>query len=295
VLGCFIAVYGGLIGILLQPYGIYKRLKKYTISMKYADSCVVIAAKEGLKNIRVKALLRKSFLFTKLNNYKEAYEYYRKFNRASDSIFNIDNIKKIQELELNHKFKQEKLKDSLQFSLEKREIELIAENESSMKKIYFALFLVTLLLGTIIAFLIKRDFKQKKRLLALENKELLNEKEQITIAFEKLQNSTNEEDRIKAKQELLSLKILTDDEWNAFRNKFELLFPEFLSLLKESEFKFTKSEKRFLILKKLHLESNEIANMIGVSKDSVLKTQYRLRKKMNITKETPIIPFLENL
>jgi len=28
VLGCFIAVYGGLIGILLQPYGIYKRLKK---------------------------------------------------------------------------------------------------------------------------------------------------------------------------------------------------------------------------------------------------------------------------
>jgi hypothetical protein len=27
VIGCFIAVYGGLIGIIMQPYGIYKRLK----------------------------------------------------------------------------------------------------------------------------------------------------------------------------------------------------------------------------------------------------------------------------
>jgi len=27
VLGCFIAIYGGLIGIIYQPYGIYKRLK----------------------------------------------------------------------------------------------------------------------------------------------------------------------------------------------------------------------------------------------------------------------------
>ena len=28
VLGCFVAIYGGLIGIIYQPYGIYKRLKK---------------------------------------------------------------------------------------------------------------------------------------------------------------------------------------------------------------------------------------------------------------------------
>jgi hypothetical protein len=28
VIGCFFAVYGGLIGILLQPYGIYRKLKR---------------------------------------------------------------------------------------------------------------------------------------------------------------------------------------------------------------------------------------------------------------------------
>ncbi|NQY30860.1 MAG: tetratricopeptide repeat protein, partial [Flavobacteriaceae bacterium] len=88
---------------------LYKRLKKYELSMIYVDSSIVIATKEGLKERRSLGLLRKSFLYKKSGNYEQAYEFYRKFNRASDSIHNIDNIKKIQELELNYVFKQEKL------------------------------------------------------------------------------------------------------------------------------------------------------------------------------------------
>jgi len=271
---------------------LHKKIKKYELSMKYADSCIDLATKEGLKERRSLGLLRKSFLFKMSGNYKQAYEYYRKFNRASDSIHNIDNIKKIQELELNYEFNQEKLKDSLQFSLEKKEIQLIAENESSKKKLYLILFIVTLVLGSIIAFLLKRDFKNKKRLLELENKELLLEKDQISLAFEKLQNSTNSEDKIKAKHELLNLKILTQEDWNYFKSKFELLNPTFLELLEKSDFKLTKSEERFLILKKMHLDTKEIANMIGVSNDSVLKTQYRIRKKIGVTKEVNILDYI---
>lgn len=161
-----------------------------------------------------------------------------------------------------------------------------------MKKVYCILFIVTLVLSAIIAFLIKRDFKNKKRILELENEALLKEKEQITSAFNNLKNNTSEE-RIKIKQEILKLKIFIDDDWNLFRNKFELLYPDFLPLLKASNFHFTKSEVRFLILKKLELETKEIANMIGVSSDSVLKTQYRLRKKLSIAKTIDIIAFLE--
>ncbi|MGH1387841.1 helix-turn-helix transcriptional regulator, partial [Kordia sp.] len=141
--------------------------------------------------------------------------------------------------------------------------------------------------------LVKRDFKYKKRVLELENKALVREKEQITNAFNKLKNSTNAEERIKAKQEILKLKILTDDDWVHFRDKFELLFPDFLTSLKDANFQFTKSEIRFLILKKLSLETKEIANMTGVSNDSVLKTQYRLRKKLSLDKNVDVIHFLE--
>jgi tetratricopeptide (TPR) repeat protein len=262
---------------------LYKRKSEYKIAMQYADSCLVIAKREGLNDRRATALLRKSFLYSKFNEYEQAYEYYRKFNRASDSIFNIENAKKIQALELNYKFQQEK-----------REVQLLADNESAKKKIYFILFVITLFLSAIIAFLVKRDFKYKKRLLQLENKTLLQEKEQITNAFNKLKNSTNAEERIKAKQEILKLKILTENDWVHFRDKFELLYPDFLSLLKDSDFQFTKSETRLLILKKLDIETKEIADMTGVSNDSVLKTQYRLRKKLVIDKVVDIIHFLEH-
>jgi tetratricopeptide (TPR) repeat protein len=257
---------------------LYKRMKMYELSMSYADSSLVIARNEGLNDNRVKGLLRKSFLYSKFDNYKEAYNYYRRFNRASDSIHNIENIKKIQALELNYEYEKEK-----------REIQLLADNEATKKQLYFILFVVVLLLSIIIALLLNRDFKHKKRLLELENKELIDENEKISSALEQLKNSANDEERIKAKQEILKLKILMEDDWNHFRNKFELLYPNFITLLKTSGFQFTKSENRLVILKKLGLGTKEIANMTGVSNDSVLKTKYRLRKKLGISKDINII------
>jgi tetratricopeptide (TPR) repeat protein len=85
---------------------VYKDLKQYATAMKYADSSLIIAKAEGLKERIFKAYLRKSFLYAKLDNYEEAYNYYRLFNKASDSIYNIENIKKLQELELTHEFEQ---------------------------------------------------------------------------------------------------------------------------------------------------------------------------------------------
>ncbi|WP_298421774.1 tetratricopeptide repeat protein [uncultured Kordia sp.] len=267
----------------IKASDIYYKEKEYRIAGKYIDSALKLAKKEGFKDRIAFAYGKKSRLWYKLKNYKSAYFSHRKYKSYSDSLYNIDNTKKIQELELKFKFQQEK-----------REVQLLADNESAKKKIYLILFIITLLLSAIIAFLVKRDFKYKKRLLQLENKALLREKEQITNAFNQLKNSTNAEERIKAKQEILKLKILTDDDWLHFRDKFELLYPSFLNLLKDSNFQFTKSETRFLILKKLDLETKEIANMTGVSNDSVLKTQYRLRKKLDIAKTIDIINFLEH-
>lgn len=261
---------------------IYYKKKEYRIAGKYIDSAIRISKKEGFKGKLASAYNKKSRLWYRLKNYKSAYFSHRKYKQYSDSLFNIDNTRKLQELELNYKFQQEK-----------REVQLLADNESAKKKIYLILFIITLFLSAIIAFLIKRDFKYKKRLLQLENKTLLQEKEQITNAFNQLKNSTNAEERIKAKQEILKLKILTDDDWLHFRDKFELLYPSFLNRLKDSNFQFTKSETRLLILKKLDLETKEIADMTGVSNDSVLKTQYRLRKKLAIAKTIDIISFLE--
>ncbi len=271
---------------------LYYRQKNYKKALFYENEALSIGLSEGLRHRVANALKKRSKLYEKMGKPEAALKDYILYKTYSDSLINAETIRKVQAQELGYQFEKEKLSDSLAFAEEKRKIELMADNESSKKKIYFALLIITLLLSAIIAFLVKRDFKHKKRVLELENKTLLKEKEQITIAFETLKNSTNAEERIKAKQDILKLKILTDEEWNHFRSKFELLYPNFLNILNASAYQFTKSEIRFLILKKLDLETLEIANMIGVSNDSVLKTQYRLRKKLDLSKNTDIIGYV---
>ncbi len=272
---------------------LYSHQKKYKKALFYENEALSIGFAEGIKSRIAYDLKLRSQLHQKMGNSEAALKDYKLYKAYSDSLINGKTIKKIQAQELGYQFEKEKLSDSLTFAEEKRKIKLLADNEASKKKMYCILLLVALLLSAVIAFLVKRDFKYKKHLLELENKTLLEEKEQTTIAFEKLKNSTNEEERVKAKQDILKLKILIEEDWNHFRNKFELLDPNFIALLKASTFQFTKSETRFLILKKLDLETKEIANMIGVSNDSVLKTQYRLRKKIGITKTVDLISFIE--
>lgn len=55
----------------------------------------------------------------------------------------------------------------------------------------------------------------------------------------------------------------------------------------------TNSEERLLALEKLNLKTPEIANILGVSTDSVVKNRYRLRKKLGISRETSITAFVE--
>ncbi|WP_298421780.1 tetratricopeptide repeat protein [uncultured Kordia sp.] len=271
----------------------YYHKGNYKEAIRYVNEALSISKSEGLKYRIASSLRRRSRLYQRMGNFDAALDDYKLYKKYSDSLINAETIKKIQAQELKYVFEKEKLADSIVFAQEKRKIELVADNEASKKKIYLILLITTLILSTIIAFLVKRDFKHKKRVLELENKNLIQEKEQITNAFTKLKNSTNAEECIKAKQGILKLKILTDDDWLHFRDKFELLYPSFLDLLKDSNFQFTKSETRLLILKKLDLETKEIANMTGVSNDSVLKTQYRLRKKLDIAKTIDIILFLE--
>lgn len=76
--------------------------------------------------------------------------------------------------------------------------------------------------------------------------------------------------------------ILTDEEWNEFRDLFEQVHPGFLYKLKKRFSALTPSEVRYISLSKLQLSNKEIANILGVSPSTVRNYRYRLLKKLNI-------------
>ncbi len=108
------------------------------------------------------------------------------------------------------------------------------------------------------------DFKEEvNRLQSLPNSPVQQEQQEI---YEKLHHAT----------------ILTENDWLEFKTLFLKVHKDFFGRLAERYPDLTQAETRFLALTKLGLSVNEMANMLGISPDSVRKLRLRLRKKLNL-------------
>ncbi|MBW1298457.1 tetratricopeptide repeat protein [Aquimarina litoralis] len=305
---------------------IYKRTKEFNKSLIYVDSSLMIAKKERFRQRIAKAYLRKSYLLAQMGDYKAAYDNYRTFNRHSDSIYNIENIKKIQALELNHKFSQEKLADSLAFAQEKREVAFLGEAESSKKRLYFVLFIITIVAALVITLLIRRDYKSKASIIAekLEKqqvqKELLDQKviakeEEIKrlIAdntmrlnfkeelLEQLKNELAEKNPEELKSALNSLtnelksQIQTEGKLSGLQHKIIEVNQGFDTKLIKLYPQLTKTEREVCALLRLNLSIKEIMTIRNTSQDAVKSVRYRIRKKMGLSAKEELEQFIQSL
>lgn len=73
--------------------------------------------------------------------------------------------------------------------------------------------------------------------------------------------------------------ILTEDSWKDFKEIFEKIYPSFFTKLSFDYPDMSPAETRIVALQKLNLSTKDMANMLGISVDSIKKARYRLRKK----------------
>ncbi|WP_299158231.1 hypothetical protein [uncultured Tenacibaculum sp.] len=142
---------------------------------------------------------------------------------------------------------------------------------------------------------LKKELRRNKdELIGFTNQLLLKRKEQeeLKLQLEKLKVKVVEKETINSIQDLVTSKILTKDDWYIFKEKFIRVHPNFFIEINGKGYKLTKSEERLVALEKLGLDNNEIANMLGVSVDSIFISRYRLRKKISAPKEIPLIEYL---
>ncbi len=91
---------------------------------------------------------------------------------------------------------------------------------------------------------------------------------------------TDSIDKVRALDELSKSHLLTNEDWLEFKDKFELVFPQFFTKLREQYPDLSAGDIRLTVLLKLRLKNEEIANMMGISTDSVKKAKFRLKKKI---------------
>jgi hypothetical protein len=84
---------------------------------------------------------------------------------------------------------------------------------------------------------------------------------------------------------LANIKLLTPDDWNDFRQRFNQAFAGELDQLKLNNGDLTVAEERLYALEKMNVSTPQIAWMLGISKESVRKARYRLRKKSTFSQQ----------
>jgi tetratricopeptide (TPR) repeat protein/DNA-binding CsgD family transcriptional regulator len=192
------------------------------------------------------------------------------------------------------------------------EIKLLESEKSKMVLVRNFIIVVILLVLIIAAQLIfRQQLKQKK------NKELLNnavrqlhyyidsvrEKNQLINQFkqeiEQLHAQPEQYVVLQEKEEMAAklkqYSILTENDWNEFRNLFEKVQIGFFSTLKQRFPDLTPSEQRLLALMKLKLSKREMAGMLGIAPDSIKKTRQRIRKKINVIDDVALEELVASL
>ena len=93
-------------------------------------------------------------------------------------------------------------------------------------------------------------------------------------------------------QSLIKENITRDDDWRVFIRTFDAAYGDFTKRLQEDFPSLTPTELRICCYLVMGLSSKEIAQLSNISYRSVEMTRYRLRKKLELSRDTSLVNFL---
>ncbi len=223
-------------------------------------------------------------------NYALAYKYRDTsiyINDTLDKLYNTLQLSTAQHKVVLNKYEQEKQA----FQFERKKQSLIRNT-----------LLIIIFMSSIIALLFINNQRLKRKKLEAdklnaENKlkdftKTLQQKtemiEQVSRELEQIKVRKDEDEQNDTIVKLQQSTILTDDEWDEFRNMFEQVHKGFLNRLKQKLPDLTPAEIRFMVLSKLKLSPKDMANVLGVGPSAIRKYRYRLRNKLSLPEDGSI-------
>ncbi|MCB2208785.1 MAG: tetratricopeptide repeat protein [Bacteroidetes bacterium] len=294
-------------------------------AIEIAEEALTMASNIDNPNLISHAYKVLSELYYTNNNYKSSYDYLKKHKTIQDSLFNTEKERILTEIEEEF---QSELKDREIASWKDKS--RVQQNNNILLIILSIVLLGLLILFISMLRYKSTAFKRQQRLLEQDNiirsqESKLIEKEN-TILQEQLE-SKNRELAAKAlemlrlnetissiisKLEEFNHSAVTNPEmvkhikeiihdlenqtkqniWNEFDKIFKNIHSDFYSKLLQICPDLTATEIKTAALLKLNLTTKEIAAIAFKSEGGVKTTRYRLRKKLGLTGDEKLIPFL---
>lgn len=223
-------------------------------------------------------------------------EYYRNM-RMDDAFFRCYDRNRIFADSLNY---NERLRAvaaaNIRFDTERQEKEnklLSAQVELQHRRLVFNICIsIALLLILIISIayfftrkkanrLLLEKRKQEIQKLIASQQELNRHNEELSKQIEQIMATNN----LNTISQLTGQNLLSKEDENNFRKSFAAIYPLYLPKLREKYPHLTRNEELLAMLICMNQNTDEIALIMGINRNSVNMIRSRMRKKINLTKE----------
>lgn len=249
-------------------------------------------------------------------NATAALQDHREFKLLSDSLLNKEKVKTIEEFRI--RFQTEKQEAALLVQEEKiKTLDEKARADRLSKSLYggAAVFFITLSGALFFGFsqrirknkverekqeeLYLKEIEHKQKELTSQTLHLVQKNTFIQELMENLQSIKNDPDKFKVEFRrivmLLKKENASDKDWEVFKTYFAEVHNDFDEKLRTLYSEISEKEIRLAAFLRMNLTTKEIAATLNVLPDSILKSKYRLKKKLGLDKETDLTGFLNSL
>ena len=250
-------------------------------------------------------------------NLEQAIFYYDQYTIEKDSIFNEQMLNNLTKLEAE----LATLEQKRQLDAKENEI-FILEQASRLQNTQLIISVVFALVVILFSILVMRNRKlvaekNKRRMmeeadkvrqeLEFKNRELVSytinfvQKNQL---FEELTTSIkdakkNSPDDLRkdliVMERTVKKHLQIDKDWEDFKLRFENLHSGFFDKILGKESSLTGNDLKLCALVKMNFSIKEIADMMGISSESVKTSRYRLKKKLQLPAEMSLNDFLYSI
>ncbi len=278
-------------------------------ALQYFNKTLEILSKQKNRvGLKVDLLEKTAKLNEKLGNYKTALKQLTQSKALGDSLFGGQSERNKQLFEINDAYRKSIAVHKR--SKKEQELRLIkAEKEKLNLQLLFAIVLLALsgVATVVVLRLIRKKHKADKQLaieraqaeIDIKKKELavtalqLMEKDKLLAEIKKGLDAVKREENKQSVAQLKStINVNTAKTWEEFETRFVQVNSSFYKSLGKKHANLSRSELKLCALIKLNFSTKEMAQLLGISADSVNKARYRLRKKMELSRDANLVSYI---
>ncbi|WP_366935478.1 triple tyrosine motif-containing protein, partial [uncultured Christiangramia sp.] len=141
---------------------------------------------------------------------------------------------------------------------------------------------------------LEQDMASKNRELAVTTMSLIKKNEFLTKIKDQLKEY-EKTGKVNSVIQTIDKDISEEDNWKFFKKAFSNADKDFFKKIKSKHPELTSNDLKLCAYLRLNLSSKEIAPLLNISVKSVEIKRYRLRKKMNLDRETNLTEYILSL